>query len=76
MHLLNRTTISEEEKCENVICIASILSGIKVVDLRWFAILLHGSVLTFKKAPASKHEEGDEPVREVVHGGDHHAWGA
>ena len=33
-------------------------------------------VLTFKKAPAPEDEEGDEEVREVVHGGDHHTWSA
>ena len=33
-------------------------------------------VLTFKEAPASEDEEGDEVVWEVVHGGHHHTWSA
>ena len=35
------------------------------------------ALLTFNKAPNSKDEEGDEGVvGEVIHGGDHHTWGA
>ena len=33
-----------------------------VADLTWFETLLHQFVLTFKKAPASKDDEGDEEV--------------
>ena len=54
-----------------------------VAYLTWFESnklkeknMLHRYVLTFKEAPASEDEKGDEEVSKVVHGGDHHTWSA
>ena len=47
--------------------------GLKLKNWIWYTV----HVLTLKKAPESKDQEREEEVvGEIIHGGDHHTWGA